>query len=89
MARRPIRAASPSSFRPRRSNRTSAERPASAVEGLGTKTFRLMRSTERDLSIARTRVGEILGAGHELVAHHMADCAEGSSLHYLEPILRV
>ncbi|NLY93506.1 MAG: hypothetical protein GXY23_05710, partial [Myxococcales bacterium] len=49
----------------------------------------LMRSTERDLSIARTRVGEILGAGHELVAHHMADCAEGSSLHYLEPILRV
>lgn len=42
----------------------------------------------RDLAIARLRVGEILGAGHELVAHHLADCAEGSSLHYLEPILR-
>jgi heme-degrading monooxygenase HmoA len=41
-----------------------------------------------DLDTARTRVEEILGAGHALVANHMADCAPGASLHFVSPILR-
>jgi hypothetical protein len=38
--------------------------------------------------IAKASVGAILGAGHPLVGSHMADCAPGASLHYLEPVLR-
>ena len=39
-------------------------------------------------AVAQQRVGEILGANHDLVARHMADCAPGASLHYVYPVLR-
>lgn len=38
--------------------------------------------------VAQRSVAQILGSGDPLVAQHLADCAPGGSLHYIEPILR-
>ncbi|MEY4549150.1 MAG: hypothetical protein RL685_5345 [Pseudomonadota bacterium] len=37
---------------------------------------------------ARSKVAQILASGDALVAQHLADCAPGSWLHYVEPIVR-
>lgn len=38
--------------------------------------------------LAQRSVAQILGSGDPLVAQHLSDCAPGSSLHYIDPIVR-
>lgn len=40
------------------------------------------------VGVARSRVAQILSSGNPLVAQHLADCASGSALHYVDPIVR-